>query len=190
MARSESVSRYSIRSKNNTYLYTKGMELSLDGKNYIGEYHIKGDQIFTGPIHNRDSKELQEIYPNPDEYIYDKIFKFDPIVKRFVDPVPYLYKPLQQAYSVGFDMRYFVEKLDDDQSFAIEIDKVQYDNLGIRYGIDSGLYISAAVKWKLTGRLEEIINHNRDELNKYTPFLPSITYAVRNFTEFAQITLV
>lgn len=184
------VSRFSPRKNNNTYLYTKGGELSLDGKNYIGEYHLDGTIAKTGPIQTDDSKVLHRNYPNPDHYTYEKLFKFRVPVMDFVDPVPYLYTPTQQAYSVGFDSRFFVEKIDDDGSYAIEINQIQFTNLGKKYGIDNGLYASGEVNWQLTGRRDEIISHNEKELSKLTPKLPTILYTVKNYLEYARITLV
>ena len=47
--RKGSISGYSPRSKVQTHKYTKGGEFTLDGKDYIGEYHLKDGLAWTGP---------------------------------------------------------------------------------------------------------------------------------------------
>jgi len=181
---------FSAAKNDGTYLYTKGGELSLDGANYIGEYHIEGSAYKTGPVVDRSSLTLQRVYNNPDHYAYDKFFKFKIPVLTYVEPVPYAYTPQDQAYTPGFDARYFVEKQDSEDSYAIEIDIVQYRQIGKDRGIDGGLYRHAVVNWKLTGRREDIVNHNELELYKASGLVPTISYTVKNFLEFTRITLV
>ena len=183
-------SEFSPASKNDNYLYTKGGELSLDGNEYIGEYHIDSTTPKTGPVPSKDSKVLRRLYPNKDQYTYDKVFQFNVPITKFVNPKPYLYTPTEQIYEDGFDTRYFVEKVNDDGSYAIEISKAQYDLIGKPKGIDDGIYGSAAIEWKLTGRREDIIKHNQTQLQKAIKTVPTIDYAVRNYLEFARITLV
>lgn len=190
MAFTKRSSAFSPGRNNNIYLYTKGGEFSLDGVNYIGEYHLVGDIPNTGPIPAEDTKELHRIYPNPDHYIYDKFFEFKVPVRGFIEPKPYIYRPDEQDYIVGSDARYFVEKVDDELSYAIEIDQRQYKSIGKRGGIDGGLYLAASINWKLTGRREDIIKHNETQLYLASKKIPSINYSVKNFLEFARITLV
>ncbi len=82
-----------------------------------------------------------------------------------------------------------MEKVNDDNSYAIEINTSQNRTYGIPGGIDPGLYTKAIVNWKLTGRREDIIAHNELEIYKASATVPTVAYAVRNFLEFAQITL-
>ena len=161
----------------------------MNGVEYVGEYHMVNDMAKTFPSNNPNSEVLRRIYKNGDHYVYDRIHEFDIPVLRFVDPKPYRYVPDEQDYSIGFDNRYFVEKVDDDNSFAIEIDQDQYNNRGTARNIDTGLYLSVSVRWKLTGRREDIISHNEAEIYKASKLCPSIGYAIKNFLEFTRITL-
>lgn len=181
------VSKFSLRKNNNVYLYTKGREFSLDGNNYIGEYHFEGGTAKTGPVKSDDSKVLRRYYNVQDHYLYDKSFKFNVKVLSYLDPVPYLYKPREQVYISGYDSRYFVEKVDDENSYAIEIDQVQYQGLGKPGGIDGGLYLGAIVNWRFTGIREEVIKHNQREIDKASIKLPSVAYAVRSLLEFTRV---
>lgn len=190
MAQDRSYSEFSIGRNDNTYKYTKGGQFSLDGVEYIGEYHFLGRTAKTGPIPDPESRVLQRLYRVQDHYIYDRNFDFNVRVLNFIEPRPYLYTPKEQAYTVGNDIRYFVEKIEDSESYAIEIDQAQYDTIGKEGGIDDSIYTYTSVDWKLTGRRQDIIDHNELTLYRASAIVPSVNYAVRNFLEFARITLV
>lgn len=190
MAKKPGLRTYSAQKNDNNYLYTKGGEYSLNGLNYIGEYHLDGTIPKTGPIIAEDTMELRKPYTNINSYNYDVLRKFKKLVTRFQDPKPYLYTPNSQVYTVGFDTRYFVEKIEDNESYAIEIDQNQYGLIGQPNGIDIGLYPIAIVNWKLTGTSANIIAHNELEIYKASFTCPSVAYAVRNYLEYAQIALV
>jgi hypothetical protein len=190
MKRNTTNSEFGTSRGNNLYLYTKGGTFSLDGKEYVGEFHYVGQQPKTGPIPTPESKVLHRLYINADHYEYDRLLGFDvPILDR-VDPKPFLYKPDEQAYVVGFDSRFFVEKFDDPDSYAIEIDQDQFSRINVRGGIDGGLYPSVKIKWQLIGSREDIIRHNELELYNASKTIPTINYSVKNFLEFARINLV
>lgn len=188
-----SVSRrnpYGIGVDDDRYFYTKGGEYSLDGKNYIGEYHLRDGRPYTEPIASQTSKPLRRFYDMQDHYIYDKLKQFNVSILNYTDPVPYQFRPAQQHYSIGFVPRFFVEKLNTDDSYAIEIDQKQYDRINRLGGIDGGLYPFAAIEWKLTGRRDQIIEHNQNELRRASQKIPTVLYAIKNYLEFATITLV
>lgn len=190
MAREKIISEFSPGRNNNLYRYTKGNEFSLNGVNYIGEYHYIGNTPKTGPTPSNQSQELRRIYNNFDHYVYDRAFDFDVNVLTYVDPIPYLYKPTEQAYAVGIDDRFFVEKIQDDISYAIEIDSTQFKFVNKRGGIDGAIYRAAILKWKLTGKREDIISYNQSSIARTSTIVPSVNYAIKNFLEFARITLV
>jgi len=171
------------------YLYTKGGELSLRGVNYIGEYHYNNYLPMTGPIPSEDTQVLQRFYSNSDHYTYDRARDFKVKINDFVDPRPIIYKPREQAYAAGFDTRYFVERVGIG-NYTSEIDENQYNQLGKIGGIDVGLYSSSTIFWQLTGRLSEIKVFNEREILRASKNTPNIAYNIRNYTEYARITLV
>ncbi len=190
MAIDRNYSEFGSGRNDNIYKYTKGGQFSLDGEEYIGEYHFLGKTAKTGPLPLPESRVLQRLYRAQDHYVYDRNFNFNVGVLKFIDPRPYLYAPTEAAFAVGIDTRYFVEKIEDSESYAIEIDQAQYDAIGKPGGIDSAIYTYAFVIWKLTGRRQDIIDHNDTQLFRASRTVPSVNYAVRNFLEFARITLV
>ena len=184
---------FSTSINNYIYLYTKGGQFSLNGKEYIGEYHFDGTTARVGPVppkpNEPEASILRRLYNNPDHYDYDRIKQFAIPVLQHTEPQPYLYTPQESAYSVGFDARYFVEKVNDEKSFALEISQAEANRHGKANGIDAGLYPMVIIQWKLTGKSEDIIRHNQLQLYKASAKVPSIEYTVKNFLEHARITL-
>ena len=171
---------------NSEYLYTKGNEFSLNGQNYIGEYHYENMTPTTEPKLGNGII-LRKVYTNPNHYTYDKIFEFDILVSGFISPKPYMPIIANQTYTTGYVTRYFVEKINNSQSYPIEIDLSQFKKFGKKGGIDNGLYNVASVSWKLTGLLNDVITHNRQEIYFASDKVPKIAYGVRNYTEYARI---
>jgi len=213
--RASNISSFSARRKTLTHLYTKGGEFSLDGEEYVGEYHIEGIAAFTGPAplnagddvnqtgdpdiinpkliivapkNTESRKRLRRIYLEKYQYDYERIKSFDIAVLGFVDPVPYIYEPTDAAYEVGQDSRYFVQKRGDDSSYAIEINNSQWELLGLFGGIDDGLYSFASITWRLVGSYDVLAQQNELALYKAQKVVPSILYSVKSFTEFARFT--
>lgn len=213
--RSGNISGFSPRKKVRTHLYTKGGEYSLNGVEYIGEYYIEENTARTGPMPpvstdevnavgdpdlinpkarlfvqktSEWGKELRRVYPNDDQYQYEKLKKFNITVREFVDPRPHIYQPKESAYGTGYDERYFVQKRGDESSYAIEIDLSQWELIGYSRGIDDGLYAYTSVNWRLVGAYDYIAQQNELALFRAQKTVPSILYSVRNFTEYARFT--
>ena len=208
-----SISGYSPRGKVQTFLYTKGNEFSLDGIEYVGEYHIKEGIAYTGPeplkalddinkvgdpdIIQREFRAaktmnsgqiLRRIYTDFDQYEYDRLKKFDIRELDFLEPRPYLYKPKDAAYDAGEDSRYFVQKRHSDDSYPMEIDLSQWELIGQFRGIDPQIYASVSVVWKLVGSFDYIAQQKELELLRAQKLVPGVLYAVKSFTEFARLT--
>ena len=172
----------------NNYFYTKGGEFSLNGVEYTGEYHLVATVPFTGPIHNDSSLQLRRFYAYDYHYTYDGLFDFLVPASLYIDPVPHTFVPTEVQYASGFAPRYFVEKLNDDQSYAIEIDLPQYQRLGKVGGIDGGLFTHTVVQWKLTGTANAILQYNELQMIKAQQIVPSVLFCITSYTEFGRIT--
>lgn len=187
--------QFSQNTQHNTYLYTKGKEYTDgNGNEYVGEYHItKNGRVFTGPIPLDQEKnkaiQLYDYYESQDVFIYDRQHKFYTPVKDHAKPVPYQFvvRPEDGDYTVGYAMRYFVQKF-NNSGYAIEIDKNQRQSYGTPLGIDSNLYQVADVQWQLTGTLKSIEENNKKEVQKSSTKLLGLGLAVSNFTQYAQPT--
>ena len=179
----------------NVYLYTKGKEYTdLDGKEYVGEYHIRKDgKVFTGPVEldqeNNNAIQLLEYYGNQDVFTYDKRQRFYTPIKDHAQPIPYQYvvRPEDGDYRVGFSMRYFVQKF-NNTGYAIEIDRAQRDAYGSTLGIDSNLYNVVDLQWRLTGTLEAIEEENKNNVMQANMRMSGLALAISNYTQYAQPT--
>lgn len=189
----------SIKSdKRTTFLYTKGGEYSLDGKEYIGEYHITGEVVKTGPVPDRGSKILRKYYSNNLLYDYDRSRQF--VTRDFVEPDQIVISPKPSDYEAGSFTRYFVERAGAYEGYPIEINRAQYTLYGKDKGVDAASYNLVLLNWKLIGSernvyrngvlyVKGIFEHNQEEVYKNTPIIPNLPGAIKSYTEFARITL-
>ncbi len=199
MAKLEKIPYGSVKTTKPTkYLYTKGGEYSLDGKNYIGEYHLSSDVPKTGPIPDPSSKLLRKYYKDPLLYQYDRAREFEERIR--IEPNQVVFFPKDSDYQVGYALRYFVERSAGYDGYPIEIDRDQYIEYGKSGGIDEAAYNLVTIKWKLTGAernifkdgqllIKGIFESNQEEVYKNTRVIPTLPAAIKNFTEFARITL-
>jgi len=199
MAKDLKPSQYGLNTRNKrTYLYTKGFEYSLDGNNYIGEYHIQGSSVKTGPVPSPESIVLRKYYSDPLVYQYDKARGFPK--RPRIEPNQIVWSPIETNYKTGFATRYFVERIAKFESYPIEIDDEQASAYGKDDGIDEGLDSLLKLTWKLTGSerniyrnnelyAEGIFEYNQRQVILGTRVIPNIESAIKNYTEYARITL-
>lgn len=199
MAVEFSKSQYNLEPKKKTkYLYTKGFEYSLDGENYIGEYHIDGSSVYTEPEKSPTRKLLRKYYSDPLVYAYDRCRGFPK--RERIQPNQIVWAPIETNYKTGYAIRYFVERAGKYEGYPIEIDSEQKSSYGKDGGIDEGVYTLASVTWKLTGPersvyrngelyIEGVFEHNQRQVILNTKIIPNLEYAIKSYTEFARFTL-
>lgn len=191
-------SKYIIKPSEEIF-YTKGEEYSLDGVNYIGPYHIEESNPYTNGPESNDKKLLRKYYQSSSNYTYDRVFKFDKVESTYKEPMEVRPIPNESDYQTGFMQRFFVQKLLDLTIFPYEIDYNQAGLYGQPDGIDAGRYALIEIQWKLTGNLVTlqkgnakqigIAEWNETQINTAAAMYPLMRYAVRSFTEFANVTL-
>jgi len=182
----------------NNYLYTKGKEFSLDGINYIGEYHLVDGKPKTGPVADNQAKSLTKYYPDLVVYNYDRIKQFKNLVTDYTEPNPIIIEPTDLDYDLGYIDRFFVEKSINVEKYPTEIDNKQYQKYNTAENINGGLYLVVILKWKLTGSLRDrrdakgnliergIYEHNALEVEKGSRQIPNLNYIIKNYIEFAR----
>lgn len=176
------------------YLYTKGKEFSLRGKEYVGEYHVVGSTIKTGPVETESSETLYPYYTNDDALAYDQSTIFDKhiptnLIKFYTDPQMIQFSPTSTVYQKGYADRAFCAHLTNKKFPTIEIDPMLATATDPLKGpcINPGLYKIVKINWKLTGSKQSIQSHNFNELVKAAKQIPSIGYSLPNLLEFAHI---
>lgn len=212
-------SAYSITYPNTTQ-YTKGFEYSLDGENYIGEYHVVDGQAFTGPplTDKLNRRSLTKYYNNQNNYNYDKLVNFGRIQATFISPRYIKPSPNTGDYRLGYFTRYLLQDIRNKQSIPIEVGQTGLDRYGKQGGYDSGLYDLITLKWLLVGPLYDqvttiknqtqiisgetvvlqsydrvvagIIDENKRTTMKLVERYPALPYAFKNYQEFAQPTII
>jgi hypothetical protein len=65
--------------------------------------------------------------------------------------------PTDDDYSIGFIRRYFVRKANDENTFTYEIPKDEYKEY-----IDNPFWVTADIKWRITGPLNPTYKDNGD----------------------------
>lgn len=184
--------------KPTNYLYTKGGEYSLNGKEYIGEYHISGDVTLTGPVPDALSQKLRKYYSDNMLYEYDRARGFVERVR--IEPNQVVFQPTNADYEAGYAFRYFVERSANFEGYPIEIDRDQYVQYGKEGGIDEAAYSLAIINWKLIGSarnvfrnnelvIKGIFEHNQEEVYKNRLIIPNLETAIKDYLEFANITI-
>lgn len=181
--------------------YTKGGEYSLNGRDYVGEYHIINKKAFTGPNDSIQSVELTRYYPNNALYTYDSLFNFKKIESTYKQPKDSIITPDEGNYQAGVYLRYFVQSLVDTRKMPIEIDQLGYESLGKPNGLDNASNASFSILWTLTGPLRSyvdpngyvidgIFEKNQAQVQKLSTAYPNIQYKLKNYTEFARPSFV
>ncbi len=212
-------SAYSITYPNTTR-YTKGFEYSLDGENYVGEYHIIDGQAFTGPplVNKQIRRSLTKYYSSQNNYQYDKIAKFNRVQSTYIPPQHIKPVPNAGDYRLGYITRYLLQDIRNKQSVPIEVGQTGLDRYGKSRGYDSGLYDLITLKWLLIGPLYDqittiqsqtqvvngetvtlqsyervvsgIIDENKRTVMRLVEQYPALPYAFKNYQELAQPTII
>lgn len=159
-------SPYSAQGKDLTYLYTKGKEFSLDGEEYIGEYHLNGLEVRSGPLETIESYTLYPYYENKDHFTYDIIDKRFNLIKTYIEPKPYIPTLNEAAYQAGNITRYFVRNIVSSKGYPLEIDSNQFKSIGGIGGINPGIYVSVKITWKITKSTNPVTLLEVREFNK------------------------
>lgn len=168
------------------YLYTKGKEFSLNGIEYVGEYHIDSDMMpKTGPTRgNTGATILGKYYSNLELFKYDKITKEN--VVKYGGVISKVNIPTKSNYELGEYNRYFVYRVNDVNPIFYEIDLVEYSRYGKEGGIDSVLYNIITLPWKIRGESEYVVNMNYSSVlalaEKYS--IPGFVDSIVNFAKY------
>ena len=161
-----------------TDLYTFGKEWATeDGQEYIGLYHryISTNETYTGANWGTTSKKLIKFYENNNVNFYRNLSKINVL---FQTPYPERTIITDEDQKKGFVNRYFLKKFND--SNVIEISKKQFD-LYQNNKIDKNAYISATVKWYITG---DAAKNNLKSVNDASQQIPQLRSILSNLSQF------
>lgn len=140
---------------------TDGKEyMFVDGTEYIGYYHIKGETLFSGAVHDTFSQVLIDY--NPDKNYVKYINLTDSfLLGIYTDPSVYLPILTDKDYEKGYLTRYFIKQRNNKNARIIEIDKKQYDSLNTKdKGINERFYMGMELDWKVVGPIYDGFKNN------------------------------
>jgi hypothetical protein len=162
-------------------LKTSGKEWMLrDGTEFKGYYHTYTDgMVMTGFNYNELTSEYLIPYKTQNIVRYDSLTEVK--VKDYVTPQQYYPQATQRDYEQGYVTRYFIRKANNPDDNIIEIDKIQWNQIGDI--IDDVLYLKTSLPWKISGNATDVETTNRKLVAKYDIELPGLQKYLRNYLE-------
>ena len=179
-------------SKIQANLFTSGNEfaIALTQTDYKGYYFSTYDgKFFTEKTPSKNSVELIRYAPKKSKtslgslgYTIEE--KDNPVTQHFIP------KPTDQDYVQGFITRYFVKRVNGDESTVKELDQTTYDGLQ-----DNPLYIIEEGVWYITGVVEDITltggmvipgvsTNNRATISRINKTIPGVDRYLRDPLQF------
>ena len=143
-----------------------GQWMLVDGTEYKGQYHTyTTGEVFTQPSFvDGVSKTL---FPYIDlesvsnlgvdfskNHEYDKIKTFD--VSESSTPNPVTPQPTSKDRINGYMLRYYASKVNDDNIIEITLDDIQKG--GTPEGLDTNLYKTFSLRWKVSGPMNDVLD--------------------------------
>lgn len=161
--------RYYPLSKVKINQLTRGGELFLNGKSYVGRYYSTYDgKYFSGPNPMTGPNEtLQPVSKQSNNVVNTNLpvsvqNQLQNVTTKVVDlksneaPKSYFPKPIQSDYDLGYIDRYFLKKK-NDRGYIMEISPIEYVNINNGMAsYDTTFLQTQQIRWKLTGPLNSI----------------------------------
>ena len=171
------------------YRYTKGKEYCLDLDEYIGEYHLRGSDAWTGPIAAIDSNKLAKYHPSKPVLRYNELQPTKTKILTYVEPTKGFVYPDENAYVDGSFYRFFVKnRINPEMILEIDLDQAKlYD---VENGIDPTIYQYQEVRWNITrtaGKLQYVILENIKNTTNANKKMPGLITQIFSYNEFSEI---
>lgn len=170
--------------------YTKGGEYSLDLKEYIGEYHFRGQDAWTESVPSISSKRLGTYSTSIGVMEYDLLRPDIEKVKKYLDPAVTFPNPSERDYEIGFISRYFVKDRTSNAPLILEIDNIQANKYGQVFGIDPNKYMLGNVTWYISLKevtVDRISLANSKSLYTFNKSMPGIIEYLPNTFELSYL---
>jgi len=171
------------------YIYTKGKEFALNEVEYVGEYHYRGKDAYTGPIPSIESKKLEKYHPSKDVLRYIKVHPKQKVFLTYVEPTKGLVFPTENNYITGVMKRFFVQHRLEKETI-VELDYDQASSYGKEKGIDPVLYQLTSLKWMITTdskKIDLVEFENFRVVQTANKEMPGLADVIYNYIEFSEI---
>ena len=152
------------------------------GQLYVGLYFIERGVYYQGiPLNNSRIK----LYLKKEADIRRVRNQISVKGSQFT-PVPY--KPNVENDSLGTNtiQRYFIQKRNAPYSTIVEINKEDYSIGSFAHGgnLTSKLYRGVSLTWQFAGEKEDVMSHNKKEIEKVSGDFAGLDLTLRNLLEF------
>ncbi len=87
--------------------------------------------------------------------------------------------PTEDNYIVGYIMRYFIQKANDENGYIFEIDRFDFVDF-----IENPFYTAVQLNWRIRGTAEEVMNSNKKSINISYERMPSLKLYLPNLLQF------
>lgn len=111
-------------------------------------------------------------------YDYNKVNKigntFD--LPKFKTYIP---TPTNDNYRIGYILRYFVQKANDEDGYIYEINESSFIDFA-----ENPFYVAVQLTWRIKGTENEVINSNKKSINLSYEKMPSLKLYLPNLLQF------
>lgn len=111
-------------------------------------------------------------------YDYDKVTKIGNLF-NLPKIVTYIPTPNNNNYVVGYIIRYFIQKANDENSYIYEIDKSSFIDF-----VENPFYVTVQLNWRIKGTADEVIKSNKKSINIFYEKMPSLKLYLPNLLQF------
>ena len=144
-----------------------GQWMLVDGTEYKGQYHTyTTGEVFTQPVFvNGVSKtlipyiDLESV--SADGVDFGKNFEYDKIkeidIPESSTPNPKFVQPTDKDRINGYMVRLFAQKVNDEDNI-IEITNDDIEKAGSPEGLDTKLYKTFSLRWKVSGPMNDVLD--------------------------------
>jgi len=104
------------------------------------------------------------------------------IIRRY--PVAFYPQLTADDYNLGYIIRYFVKLKSNKDSSIIEVDEGGYKFLSENIGVGRSFYQSISLRWKITGKREDVIIGNTKTVESRELLMSGISLKLGNRLQF------
>jgi hypothetical protein len=87
--------------------------------------------------------------------------------------------PTDKDYNRGYIIRYFVRKVNDNNSVIYEVSQTEFSSI-----ISNSFYIGSKIKWRISGSIEEVRNSNNISVKLGSEKISNLKLYLPNLLQF------
>ena len=91
----------------------------------------------------------------------------------------YVPTPTEKNYIVGYIMRYFIQKVNDENGYIFEINNTSFIDF-----VENPYYTAVQLTWRIKGTANEVMNSNKKSINISYERMPSLKLYLPNLLQF------